>query len=115
MTEVQKLIEKGYEARYVEVKCKWRRRVLVQLRGGTAVLEVETGRWQGVSREGKVCRNCRSEEVENVEHWLLRYTGMAEERETLIMTMREKVQWQCMDDDERVSAVFSYACRDDGV
>ncbi len=40
---VQKLIEKGYEARCVEVKCKWRRRVLVQLSGGTAALEVETG------------------------------------------------------------------------
>ena len=38
LAEVQKLIEKGYEARCVEVK--WRRRVLVQLRGGTAALEV---------------------------------------------------------------------------
>jgi len=112
---VQKLIEKGYEARCVEVKCKWRRRVLVQLRGGTAALEVETGRWRGVSREGRVCRNCRSEEVENVEHWLLRCTGMAEEREKLIMTMREKVEWQSMEDDERVAAVLSYACRDDAV
>ena len=114
-TEVQKLIEKGYEARCVEVKCKWRRRVLAQLRGGTAALEVETGRWQGVSREGRVCRNCRSEEVENVEHWLLSCTGMAEEREKLIMKMREKVKWQSMEDDERVAAVLSYACRDDGV
>ena len=75
----------------MEVKCK--RRSLAQLRGGTAVLEVETGRWRGVSREGRVCRNCRSEEVENVKHWLLRCTGMAEEREKLIMTMREKVEW----------------------
>ena len=33
-----------------------------------------------------MCRNCRSEEVENVEHWLLRCTGTAEEREKLIMT-----------------------------
>ena len=115
LAEVQKLIEKGYEARCVEVKCKWRRRVLVQLRGGTAALEVETGRWRGVSREGRVCRNCRSEEVENVEHWLLRCTGMAEEREKLIRTMREKVEWQSMEDDERVAAVLSYACRDDGV
>ena len=40
-----------------------------------------------------MCRNCRSEEVENVKHWLLRCTGMAEEREKLIMTMREKVEW----------------------
>ena len=115
LAEVQKLIEKGYEARCVEVKCKWRRRVLVQLRGGTAALEVETSRWRGVSREGRVCRNCRSEEVENVEHWLLRCTGMAEEREKLIRTMREKVEWQSMEDDERVAAVLSYACRDDGV
>ena len=113
---VQKLIEKGYVAWCVQVECKWRRRVLVQLRGGTAALqlEVETGRWRGVSREGRVCRNCTSEEVENVEHWLLRCTGMAEEREKLIMTMREKVQWQSMDG-ERVAAVLIYACRDDGV
>ena len=75
---------------------------LVQLRGGTAALEVETGRWRGVGREGRVCRNCRSEEVENVEHWLLRCAGMAEEREKLIMTMREKMEWQSMEDDERV-------------
>ena len=40
---------------------------------------------------------------------------MAEEREKFIMTMREKVEWQCMEDDERDVAVLSYACRDDGV
>ena len=40
---------------------------------------------------------------------------MAEEREQLIMTMREKVEWQSMEDDERVSAVLSYACRGDGI
>ena len=56
----------------MEVKCKRGRRVLVQLRGGTTALEVETGRWQGVKREERVCRNFRSEEVRNVEHWLLR-------------------------------------------
>ena len=87
LAEVQKLIEKGYEVQCVEVKCK-RRRILVQLRSGTTALEVETGRWQGVRREERVCRNCRSEEVENVDHWLLRCTGMAEVREKLVMTMR---------------------------
>ena len=44
-----------------------------------------------------MCRNCRSEEVENVEHWLLRYTGTAKERKKLIMTMREKMEWQSME------------------
>ena len=78
-------------------------------------------RWRLRQADGEVlaekegCRSCRSEEVENVEHWLLRCTGMAKEREKLIMTMREKVEWQSMEDDERVAAVLSYACRDDGV
>ena len=31
------------------------------------------------------------------------------------MTMREKVEWQSMEDSERVEEVLSYACRDDGV
>ena len=47
-----------------------------------------------------------------MEHWLLRCTDMAEEeKEKLLMTMREKVRWQSMKDDERVAAVLSYACR----
>ena len=58
------------------------------IEGWYCSMEVEIGRWRGVSREGRVCRNCRSEEVESVEHWLSRCTGMAEEREKLIMTMR---------------------------
>ena len=40
-----------------------------------------------------------------MEHWLLRCTGMAEEREKLIMTMREKVEWQSMEDDESCGSV----------
>ena len=48
LVEVRKLIEKECKARCVEVKCK-RRRILAKLRGGTAGLEVETGRWRGVS------------------------------------------------------------------
>ena len=31
------------------------------------------------------------------------------------MTMRAKVEWQSMEDDERVAAVLSYACSDDGI
>ena len=50
-----------------------------------------------------------------MEHWLLRCTGMAEEREKLIMTVREKVEWQSIEDDERVATVLSCACRDNAV
>ena len=116
LAEVKKLLEMGGEARCVEVKCKRRRRILAQLRGGTARLEIETGRWRGVKREEKLCRNCQSGEVEDVEHWLLRCTGMAEEREKLVMMMSEKVvEWQSMEDSKRVAVVLSYACSNDGV
>ena len=95
------------------MKSEWRRRVLVQLRGGTAALEVETGRWRGVSREGRVCRNCRSEEVENVEHWLMCWHGRGEgEIDTDNEGEGRVAEYE---DDERVAAVLSYACRDDGV
>ena len=61
---------------------------------------METGRWRGVNREERLCKNCQSREVENVEnvenveHLLLRCTGMAEEREKLIRLMKDKVmEW----------------------
>ena len=44
-------MEQECEGRGMMVKCKRRRRRLVKLRGGTAELEVETGRWRGVRRE----------------------------------------------------------------
>ena len=47
-----------------------------------------------------------------MEHWLLRCTGMAEE---VSNDNEEKVEWQSMEDDERVAEVLNYACRDDGV
>ena len=56
------------------VKCKRRRRRLVKLRGGTAELEVETGRWRGVRREERICKNCRGGEVEDVRHLVMRCT-----------------------------------------
>ena len=68
-------------------------------------------------RKLRMLRNCTSEELENVEHWLLRRTGMAEEREKLIMTMREKVEWLTMEDDKRVLqwCHTRYARRDNGI
>ena len=85
-------------------------------RGGTAGLKVKTGRWQGVSREERVCKNCQSEEVEDVEHLLMRCSSVADEREKLVRLMREKVVgWQNLEDSERVTAVLSYACRSSGV
>ena len=113
---VGSLMEQECEGRGMMVKCKRRRRRLVKLRGGTAELEVETGRWRGVRREERICKNCRGGEVEDVGHLVMRCTYVEEEREKLEELMNERVKgWQGMDDNVRVTAVMDRACRDEDV
>ena len=46
------------KARCVGMDCKRRRRMMVKLRGGTAELGVEIGKWHGLRREDRVCKEC---------------------------------------------------------
>ena len=41
---------------------------------------METGRWSELQREERECRHCPLGEVENEEHFILRYEADAEER-----------------------------------
>ena len=113
---IGRLIEKECEGRCMMVKCKRRRRWLMKLRVGTAELGVETGRWHGVRREERICKNCRSGEVEDVKHVVMRCTYVEEEREKLEELMNGRVEgWQGMDDKVRVMVVMDRACRDEAV
>ena len=56
----------------VQVGRKGLRQILANLRVGTVVLRVESGRWVGLSREDRICAQCGSGEVEDVEHFLFR-------------------------------------------
>ena len=42
-----------------------------------AELKVETGRWSELQREERECTHCSLGEVENEEHFILRYEGDA--------------------------------------
>ena len=46
----------GFDGRCWKVREKSHRRVLMMLRGGTAPFQIETGRWKGVPREERLCR-----------------------------------------------------------
>ena len=116
LERIGSLIEQECEGRGMMVKCKRRRRRLVKLRGGTAELEVETGRWRGVRREERICKNCRGGEVEDVRHLVMRCTYVEEEREKLEELMSERVkEWQGMDDNVKVTVVMDRACTDEDV
>ena len=46
--------------------------LMMKLRGGTAGFQIEMGRWRGVTRQERVCKECDSGEVEDVDHWWMR-------------------------------------------
>ena len=62
--------------------------MMAKLTGGTA--GNETGRWHGVRREDRVCKECGSGEVEGVGHFVLRCEYVAEERERMERLMSKK-------------------------
>ena len=62
------LKEKGSESRCLDMASKRVRRVMMRLRGGTAPLRIESGRWQRSPMEERTCQECQSGEVEDVAH-----------------------------------------------
>ena len=86
---------------------KSERRVLIKLRGGTAPFQMETGRWHGLKREERVCKECDSGEVEDVVHWLIRCPAWIGHREALLK--------QCHDhssnsDEDTTARLLCLAC-----
>ena len=80
------MMERGGKVRCVQVERKGLRRILSKLRGGTAELWVETGRWVGVKQEERICAQCNSGEVKDVEHFLLRCSCVDSERERCLLS-----------------------------
>ena len=54
--------------------------MMTRLRGGTAELGIKVGKWHGVRREDKVCKECRNGEVEDIVHFVIQCEYVAEER-----------------------------------
>ena len=58
---MMKLIgEREVESSCALLKSKAERRVMLKLRGGTATFQIEMGRWHGMKREERVCKECDS-------------------------------------------------------
>ena len=79
---------------------------MLKLRGGTAAFQVETGRWQGVKREDRVCKECNSGEVEDVTHWFLRCSAWSSHRHPLLAFVQSPTK-----DEEGTAHLLSCACR----
>ena len=89
---IGKLMDNECKAWCVGVDCKRRRRMLTKLRGGTAELRIEIGRWHGLRREDRVCKECGNGEVEDINHFVMRCAYVVKERERLESLMSCRVE-----------------------
>ena len=90
-----KLMNNECKAHCVGMDCKRRRRMMAKLRGGTAELGIEIGRWHGLRREDRVCKECGSGEVEDTEHIVMKCAYVVKERKRLENLMSSRVKgWQ---------------------
>ena len=78
---------------------------MLKPRGGTAVFQVETGRWQGVKKEDRVCKECNGGEVEDVTHWLLRCSVWSSHCQPLLAFVQSPTE-----DEEGTAHLLSCAC-----
>ena len=76
--------------------------------GGTAAFQIKTGRWRGVVREDRVCKECGKGEVEDVEHWLLRCEKWRTHRQPLMAMVQEHYE---VDQVDLAAVVLYLACR----
>ena len=99
------IMECGEESRCAGIKMKNERRMILKLRGGTAPLQVEMGRWRGVKREERTCKECNSGEVEDVIHWLLRCLTWNSQRQPLMKMIQPS-----QDDAITTARILTQAC-----
>ena len=55
----------------LDLNSRWKWKWLARMRSGTSDLRLETGRWEGIPVEKRICRFCVRDEIESEEHILL--------------------------------------------
>ena len=94
------------------LKTKAERRMMLKLRGGTAAFQIGMGRWRGMKREERVCKECGSGEVEDVHHFLLQCSALDHLRQPLLEAMEgSREDFPVKSIGERAALVLSLACK----
>ena len=110
-----KLMDNECKARCVGMDCKRCRR-MAKLRGGTAELGIEIGRWHGLRREDRVCKEYGNGEVEDTDHFVMRCAYVVKKRERLKNLMSSRVEgWHELGENEKVLRIMDSACCDEAV
>ena len=95
----------------LEVASKSLRQMMMMLRGGTAPLMIESGRWRGLPREERRCRECQSGKIEDVPHWLLECHAWGTERQALLQGMRQVINDFDNLEDDKLVCILDRGCQ----
>ena len=81
-----KHIKSQYEHEpYIDILCVRKlRRNFAQLRSGTLPIEIDSGRYRGITKEQRLCPMCNTGEIENELHCLLKCPVLQDIRKTYI-------------------------------
>ena len=108
---MKEIVNLEWESSCAVVKRKKVRTMLMRLRGGTA-FQIEVGRWQGVDREERICRECQCQEVEDICHWLIQCPAWDHLRQPLMTEANRWVRFEEQSRSEQTAIVLSLACVD---
>ena len=106
----KELEESELESSCVVLKRKRDRRMMIKLTGGTAAFQIEVGRWQGVERKERTCKECQSEEVEDVCHWSLQCSDWDHLRGPLVEEVSQCDGFQGQSLTKQAALVLATAC-----
>ena len=109
---MNEIVNLEWESSCTVVKRKKERTMLTKLRGGTAPFQIEVGRWQGVDREERICRECQCQEVEHVCLWLIQCPARDHHRQPLMTKANRWVRFEEQSHSEQTAIVLSLACAD---
>ena len=108
------LKEKGGESQCLDVAYKCKRRYMMMIRGRTALHRIECGRWRGLERDERTCRECNLGKVEDVQRWLLEYEKGNDKRAELFLLLSRispDFNFALMTDNEELFMILDQGCK----
>ena len=71
---------------------------------------METGKWSGLQREERICKQCALGEVEDEAHFVLRCEALLEERRNLLRHIELVDGWKDGEEGAKLAMIFQQAC-----
>jgi hypothetical protein len=76
---------------YLNIENDQHRKSITQIRLSSHRLAIETGRWQKILRENRLCKYCNLSAIETESHFLFECQNYAEERTSMHIFIKEKI------------------------